>query len=325
MRKFLETRLDKWKRLEHLTARVSKTRLDSLSGEEVLEFGRLYRRTAADLAIAREEVRDARLVNYLNYLVGRAHGAIYRSEASGFGSIANFYGYDFLAVFRKSFYYVLTAFGIFLVAAVFAGAVCIADESFADRIAPSLHKDIIAHRNWTDSANESNALAATSIQSNNIQVIFFSFGGGVLAGIGTIFIMLQNGLLLGMVMTLCVKHRFWEFPIFVSGHGVIELMAVFIAGAGGLLIGKALVIPGELGRIDALVKNGGQAIQLILGCIPMLLIAGSIEGFVSPAHISPAYKFAISALSAVTMIVYFLKPDPRTKLEMKDMQSPTPR
>ena len=74
---FLESRLENWKRLEELTARASKYRLTNLTSEEVREFGRLYRRTAADLAIAREEVRDRRLINYLNHLVGRAHGAIH--------------------------------------------------------------------------------------------------------------------------------------------------------------------------------------------------------------------------------------------------------
>src|SRR6185295_6406220 len=127
---FLESRLGKWKRLEELTARVSRLRLRSLSGEEVREFGRLYRRTAADLAIAREEVRDQRLVNYLNYLVARAHGAIYRSESSGFGVFATFFRYEFPAVFRKASRYILTAFLIFIAAAVFAAAACLIDEGF---------------------------------------------------------------------------------------------------------------------------------------------------------------------------------------------------
>jgi uncharacterized membrane protein SpoIIM required for sporulation len=70
-------------------------------------------------------------------------------------------------------------------------------------------------------------------------------------------------------------------------------------------------MPGDLRRIDALVTNGRLAIKLILGCIPMLLIAGLIEGFISPAHIPSAYKFSISALSALVMAIYFLKPDPR--------------
>src|SRR5262245_50075304 len=115
IKNFLESRIAKWKRLEELTTRASRVRLRGLKGEEVREFGQLYRRTAADLAIAREEVRDRRLVNYLNHLVARAHGAIYRSEASGFRVILEFLRYDFPKVFRQTFAYTLTAFLIFFV------------------------------------------------------------------------------------------------------------------------------------------------------------------------------------------------------------------
>jgi uncharacterized membrane protein SpoIIM required for sporulation len=313
LKNFLESRLRKWKRLEELTARASRLRLKSLSGEEVREFGQLYRRTAADLAIAREEVRDQRLVNYLNHLVARAHGAIYRSESSGFGVFVSFFRYEFPAVFRKTFYYTLTAFLVFIVAAVFAGTACILDEGFADRIAPQLKQSIAEHHNWTESVNNANPLASTSIQANNINVTFYAFAGGLLAGIGTLWVLAQNGLLLGMVLSLCFRYRFWEIPIFISAHGVIELTAIFIAGGAGLLIAKALLMPGDLRRIDALVENGRLAIKLILGCIPMLLIAGLIEGFISPAHIPATFKFSISAMSALLMSMYFLKADPREK------------
>jgi len=312
LKNFLETRLGKWKRLEELTARASRLRLRSLSGEEVREFGQLYRRTAADLAIAREEVRDQRLVNYLNHLVARAHGAIYRSESSGFGVFVSFFRYEFPAVFRSTFYYTLTAFLVFIVAAVFAGTAVILDEGFADRIAPQLKQSIAEHHNWTESVNNANPLASTSIQTNNINVTFYAFAGGLLAGIGTLWVLAQNGLLLGMVLSLCFRYRFWEIPIFVSAHGVIELTAIFIAGGAGLLIAKALLMPGDLRRIDALVTNGRLAIKLILGCIPMLLIAGLIEGFISPAHIPATFKFSISAMSALLMAIYFLKPDRTT-------------
>jgi len=313
LKNFLESRLGKWKRLEDLTTRASRFRLSNLSGKEVREFGQLYRRTAADLAIAREEVRDQRLVNYLNHLVGRAHGAIYRSESSGFGVFLTFFRYEFPAVFRKTFFYTLTAFIVFVSSAAFASVACLLDEGFADRIAPQLRQSIADHHNWTESVNKANPLAATSIQANNIMVTFYAFAGGLLVGIGTFLALVQNGLLLGMVLSLCFRYRFWEIPIFVSAHGAIELTAIFIAGGAGLLIGKALLMPGDLRRIDALVENGGLAIKLILGCIPMLLIAGLIEGFISPARIPAAYKFSISAMSAALMALYFLKADLREK------------
>jgi uncharacterized membrane protein SpoIIM required for sporulation len=315
LQRFLETRLGKWKRLEELTSRASRVRLTNLSGDEVREFGRLYRRAAADLAIAREEVRDQRLVNYLNHLVGRAHGAIYKSESSGFGVFITFFRYEFPAVFRRTFVYTLFAFAVFMIGAAFAFTVCALDENFADRIAPGLRQDIASHHNWTESVNKANPLASTSIQANNINVTFFAFGGGVLAGLGTIWVLAQNGLLLGMVIQLCIKYGFWDIPVFISGHGVIELSAIFISGGAGLLIGKALVIPGDLKRGDALLTNGKLAIRLILGCIPMLIIAGLIEGFISPAHIPAAYKIAVSITTALLMAAYFLKPDRRTTID----------
>src|SRR5215470_9682651 len=121
MRNVLEARRDKWSRLEELIAKASHLRLRGLSGEEVREFGRLYRRTAADLAIAREEVQDKRLVNYLNHLVTRAHGTIYRSESSGFGGIVTFFRYEFPSLFRKCFRMILFSFALTLFSGVFAG------------------------------------------------------------------------------------------------------------------------------------------------------------------------------------------------------------
>jgi uncharacterized membrane protein SpoIIM required for sporulation len=154
-------------------------------------------------------------------------------------------------------------------------------------------------------------LWSTAIQTNNITVTFLAFAGGLLLGIGTVYLLIQNGLMLGMVLSLCIRHRFWNIPIFIAGHGVIELTAIFIAGGAGLLLAKALLVPGELKRRDALVTNGLLGIKLIMGCVPMLLIAGIIEGFVSPSSISPIFKFAISGTSAVALVVYFMKPDLR--------------
>lgn len=313
LKNFLESRLEKWKRLEELTARASRVRLRNLTGQEVREFGRLYRRTAADLAIAREEVRDQRLVNYLNHLVGRAHGAIYRSESSGFGVFLSFFRYEFPAIFRKAFPYTLASFLLFLLPAVFAFLLSYFDVAFGEAVSPGLKRMIEAHENWTESVNKANPLVTTFIQSNNIQVTFFAFAGGVLAGLGTVYVMVLNGIHFGMVMGLCVRYQFWDIPIFVTGHGVIELTAIFISGGAGLLIGKALLMPGDLRRIDALVTNGLLAIKLILGCIPMLIVAGLIEGFISPAHISPWYKYSVSIVSALVLIAYFLKPDVRQK------------
>ncbi|HKF57888.1 MAG TPA: stage II sporulation protein M [Blastocatellia bacterium] len=315
MRNVLETKREKWSRLEELIARAAHLRLRGLSGEEVREFGRLYRRTAADLAISREEVQDKRVVNYLNHLVTRAHGTIYRSESSGFGGIATFFRYEFPACFRRSFRAILFSFVLFLFSGLFAGVVCWHDESFADRIVPGIRQKIAAHQNWTEEINTANPLMSTSIQTNNITVTFAAFAGGIFIGLGTIYLLIMNGLNVGMVIALCIHYRFWDPLIFMTAHGAIELTAIFIAGGAGLLLGKSMLMPGDLRRRDALVTYGLLGIKLIMGCIPMLLIAGTIEGFISPSHIPAGFKFAISVVSAVGLAVYFMKPDLRRSVE----------
>ena len=118
---FIEKRKANWQRLEELIGRIRQVRgLQKFNRDEVRELGTLYRRAASDLAIARVESRDQRLVNYLNSLVIRAHGEIYRSESNGVRGILEFYRYDFPAIFRQTYRYTLTVFLIFLAMAVFS-------------------------------------------------------------------------------------------------------------------------------------------------------------------------------------------------------------
>ena len=102
MNRFLEQHKDNWKRLEDLLSMLSGTSLRGLSKMEVREFGELYRRAAADLAIARAETRDPKLINYLNSLVIRAHGKIYRAESEGASLILKFFSEDFPQTFRRN-------------------------------------------------------------------------------------------------------------------------------------------------------------------------------------------------------------------------------
>ena len=93
---------------------------------------------------------------------------------------------------------------------------------------------------------------------------------------------------------------------FMAGHGVIELSCIFIAGGAGLMIGKAMLIPGDLTRADAIKKHGLEAILLILGIVPLLVIAGTIEGFISPADINPMIKYGIAVITGLAMYSYLL-------------------
>ena len=314
LKDFVDSRYPKWQKLEQYVNTFRKQRLTGLNRDEVREFGKLYRRTAADLAIAHEEVRDSRLVNYLNNLVVRAHGLIYRTKKGGVGVIVEFFRYELPAVFRETFRYTLLAFIISIAGTLLGAGMVLKDPNFADVNFPGMREEIAHHHNWTKKLNDNNPVGAAGIQTNNIMVSIYAFIGGVTAGLFSIYILFFNGVMLGVVTTLCIKYRFWEILQFICGHGVLELSAIFISGGAGLLLAEALLMPGDLTRRQAFIVNGKKAVRLIIGVIVMLLIAGTIEGFVSPAEISPYFKYMVSFSSLVLMVLYYMKPDRRKKV-----------
>jgi uncharacterized membrane protein SpoIIM required for sporulation len=304
MLSFVESRKEDWHKLEQYIERLSRNR-SRLTPDELREFNQLYRRAAADLAVAREEVRDERVSLYLNHLIVRAHGLIYRTERSRFYNIIHFYRHEFPSVVRQCSAYVLAAFFIFLAAGTLSFVTTYLDEKFSSLVAPGIRQRVIQKQNWTQNIVGINPIASSGIMANNISVTFFAFALGITAGLGTLWLLAMNGLSIGSIISLCVKHKFTPILVFVAAHGVLELTAIFIAGGAGLMIGLALLMPGELTRRQALIAQGRLAIKLILGCIPLLVIAGLIEGFLSPAAISPYYKFAVAILSGIALWLYF--------------------
>jgi uncharacterized membrane protein SpoIIM required for sporulation len=308
--RFIKERKTVWQRLEELLQLLDRMTLRRLHREEVRELGRIYRRTASDLAIARAESRDPRLINYLNSLVIRAHGRIYRADAQGGRRIANFIGRDFPRTFRRTWRYTATAFGIFLLfgAIAFFGTRHDPDFSEFAGISPFFREVVINNRTrWWERLNDANQIGSSQIFTNNIRVTFYAFALGAILGLGTLYVLAFNGAMFGAVIALTYRAGFGnDLMSFVVGHGVIELSCIFIAGGAGFLIGTALLMPGDLSRGDALKSRGLEAVRLIVGCVPLLVVAGIIEGFISPAPISPLIKISIGLITGVALYSYLL-------------------
>jgi uncharacterized membrane protein SpoIIM required for sporulation len=308
--RFINERKSAWQQLEQLLHRLDHMTLRRLHREEVRELGRIYRRTASDLAIARAESRDPRLINYLNSLVIRAHGRIYRADAQGGQRIRNFFARDFPRTFRRTWRYTATAFGVFLVFSVIAFVGTRIDPDFSEfaGISPFFREIVIKNKtHWWEDLNEANQIGSSQIFTNNIRVTFYAFALGAMFGVGTLYVLAFNGAMFGALMELTYRAGFGNALLsFVVGHGVIELSCIFIAGGAGLLIGTALLMPGNLTRGDALKSRGMEAVRLIVGCIPLLVMAGIIEGFISPAPINPAIKFTIAGVTGVALYSYLL-------------------
>lgn len=307
--RFVNDNKNDWQRLEDLLRVLDTTALRALSREEVKELGHLYRRTASDLAIARAESRDPRLINYLNSLVVRAHGRIYRTESRGTNQIANFFWREFPRTFRRTWKFTTVSFIVFMIFGLigFLGTKRDGDFSEFAGVHPRMRSVVKSKVRWWEDLNEANQIGASAILTNNIMVTFIAFAYGAFLGIGTFYVLASNGLSIGAVLSLVYSEGYGnELVTFMIGHGVIELSCIFIAGGAGLMLGYGMLIPGNLSRADSLKKHGLEAVKLILGCVPLLFIAGCIEGFISPAPIPPAIKFGVAGLTGILLYSYLL-------------------
>ena len=308
---WIQTRRDDWQRLADLLDRAQAGKLHALSEAELAEVGDLYHQVTSDLAVARRDYARHQVVTYLNQLTGRAHSLVYRGEPLELRRIWRFFARTFPRLYRETGRYTLVAALLFFVPAAAGLLVTWAEPDAAYTLLPPGHQDIIplveGGEMWTDIPAQIRSVASSFIMTNNIQVTFFAFAGGVLAGLPTIYVMVFNGLLLGTIAGLCQAYdlglALWSF---VLPHGVIELSVIFITGGSGLMMGHALVSPGLLRRRDALVAAARKAVRLIFGCVPLLVIAGTIEGFVSPSALPAWAKFTTGALTGMLLYGYLL-------------------
>lgn len=310
MIKLLEEKKNNWQRLEDLLNIADSSPLGTLSKEEVRELGQLYRRAASDLAIARAETRDPKLLNYLNSLVIRGHGKVYRAESQGVKMIWNFFAKDFPQTFRKHINYFFLALTISFFFAIAGFALTSQDPDFANYIGLS-GVDIQAKNNeqWWLEVNKANQVESSEIMTHNIQVSFIAFAWGTFFGIGTIYILMMNGLHIGGVLGVCyrVNPEFGNSLLsFMVGHGVIELSCIFMCGGAGMLLGYSLINPKDLTRTAALKKNGIEATKIVIGCAFLLVIAGTIEGFISPSDLPVWVKVSTGVFTGIAMYSYLL-------------------
>jgi len=170
----------------------------------------------------------------------------------------------------------------------------------AERIA-----DLDKHKMWTDQLLSAKAPFSSYIMSNNILVCFLMFASGISGGIYTLKLLFQNGLMLGVIGVICAQHHMslslWSF---IASHGALELPSIVFAGAAGLRLGAGILFPGQLKWKDSVAKGGLEAVQLISGVIPLLIVAGSFEAFLSPTHINPAIKFTTGAILFTSLCVW---------------------
>jgi uncharacterized membrane protein SpoIIM required for sporulation len=277
---------------------------------------RLYRQVCNDYALARSRHYSPALGAELHELVLRGHRQIYRrNDAWGWRLLA-FVLADFPRTLREQAGYFWLSCGLFLLPALLIGVGCYLDQDLVfalldeaqvgDMEAMYDPAERLLGRNSGRAAETDFTMFGFYI-ANNIGVGFRTFAGGVFFGLGSLFFLVFNGLMIGAVAghlsRLGFTDTFWPF---VSGHGSFELTAIVICGAAGLMLGHALLAPGPFPRLQALRRRAVPALRLVMGAAAMLVVAAFIEAFWSAGGFPPAVKYTVAAGLWLLVVLYLL-------------------
>lgn len=303
----IRQRKHNWERLEVLLKRIERDQIKTLSQSELVEFGQLYRSATSDLAIAQRDFPQKDVTLYLNQLVGRVHPVVYRGEPLIWRRLKNFYLGGLPQLYRDIFPFVAVSALLLFGPAVVAYFVMLFNPDAASYVLDPIFISLIKNgTQWWRDANDANTMESAFIMTHNLGVAFFAYAGGLIFGLVSVYALVTNGIQLGAVLGLLRVYAhdapLWEFII---GHGVLELSEITMAGGSGLMLGYALLRPGLLTRCDALGIAAQKSIRLLLGTAPLLVLAGTIEGMISPSFIVPAFvKYGIGILSGVLLYGY---------------------
>jgi uncharacterized membrane protein SpoIIM required for sporulation len=304
---WMDYRKDNWNRLDALLRQSETSGVKTLSPAELRELGLLYRQTAADLSAVRADRTSRTLEQYLNRLVGRAHNFVYSGKRISPLTLLSFLAHGYPRLLRRLSGYIYLAIAITLVTAILGSLITLIRPDFgALYVGADMMDTINQHKMWTDTILSVKPAAASGIMTNNITVCFLTFAGGVTAGLFTLFELYNNGMMLGVIATLCAQHgmslSLWSF---IASHGALELPSIMLAGAAGLRLGSGILFPGLLRRREAIATAGAEAVQLVAGTIPLLIIAGTLEAFLSPTHEPAALKFSVGAFLFIALMFWF--------------------
>lgn len=316
---FIEKRQAEWDAWDrYLDADKKKRAQAQAIRQEALPFASLpgaFRRLCRDLALAHDRQYSARLVETLHQRVLAAHQRVYGAMPARRGAWLAFIAGGFSRLVRAEWRCVLAAFLLlFVPAVIMLAAPQYVPESVYLVLSPEdaeqiqeMYSPEAKHIGRPRSAGSEWQMWGHYI-ANNVRIDFQCFAGGIAFGIGAVFFLVYNGLMIGAVAghltQLGYIETFWGF---VSGHSAFELTGAVLAGAAGLKLGLALVAPGRRGRLAALKENAAIAVRLLYGAATLTFLAAFIEAFWSPRpEIPVTIKYGVGIALWVLTWAYLL-------------------
>jgi uncharacterized membrane protein SpoIIM required for sporulation len=291
---FVAARQPRWDELGALLKFSGKRKPDDLR-----RLGTLYRATAADLSVARREFPSDAMLRDLEQTLLSARAVVYPREPGRF-SVKDFYRNRYWRLIAERPWYVAASVAFLLVPTIAAFIWSLKDP---ERAATMLGDRFGGGReSWGDqgySASQQSSIAS-SIFVNNIRVSLFAFAAGITAGLGAAYLLILNGVILGVVAGLSTHQGHGDVAFtLIYAHGFLELSIIAVSAAAGMRMGWAIVDPGLAPRRVALREASVRAVEIVIGTIPFFVLAGLIEGFFTPAGFGPVWSGIVGTFFGV--------------------------
>ncbi|KGX90660.1 stage II sporulation protein M [Pontibacillus marinus] len=302
-KQFVQNHREDWTELEALITSLHKKR--DLSPEKLERFQSLYQKVTQHLSYSQTYYPQEETTGYLNELVGKAHNMLYQDQVSSLQQLKQFFGSSFVQLFTEQWKAVLIAMALFMLGGIGAFLSVMQDPMHMYAILPEQIATAIDPEQIGGDGAVNSPVMSASIMSNNIRVAILAFASGITFGILTVYLLIYNGIIVGALAAFFWHYgRSYDFWAYIVPHGIIELTAIFIAGGAGLLMGYKLLVPGDRPRSYQLKQQALRSVKLFLGTIPLFVIAGIIEGFITPAPISLEAKYVFAFTTLIGLILY---------------------
>lgn len=300
---FVRQNKDKWLKFESLLENKTSLAPDQLSA--------LYIEVSDDLSYAQTFYPKSNTTAYLNAMAATTHRKIYHNRKEPGSRIINFYIREFPLEFYKHQKQLLLSFLIFILFAVVGAFSASGDAAFVRFIMGDEYVNMtLQNIAENDPMAVYKKMAQTNmflgITINNIRVAFTVFALGIFAGIGTVFVMMQNAIMLGSFQYFFYEQGLlWESARTIWIHGTIEISVIIIAGCAGLVVGKSMLFPGTYTRLASFTRGIKSGLKIVVSTLPFFILAGFLEGFVTRITQMPDWLSILIISASLALILFY--------------------